>query len=404
MSGDWLNIVALLSLLLAFSAWLSHTTRFSIIPFLMLLGMVFGPHGVVLGPVDLRIMETHPLIDLMSRFGILLLMFYLGLEFSLRSLVRSGKRLLQGGSIYIGLNLLRGVLLGVLLFGTVHETLIIIGITTFSSSAIVAKLLVDNQRLVRPETDLILGVMMLEDVVVAIYLTIISGILLSGSTQLSIVLFTLGKTLFIIGLFLFIGWKSRLWIEHWLKEKSDEFTILFVIALLLSVAFLANLVGMAEAIGALMLGLILAEISEKQKIKEWITPMRDLFGAIFFFSFGLTIDFRTFDQALLPAVIAVLFTVVGNILAGIIAGRAVHYSWRQASYIGFSIMARGEFAIIVTSLALTAHLNPMLQPFAALYVLLLVMISPWLIKYSKPLYNRMIQPVVNHTPFQPDTH
>ena len=134
-----------------------------------------------LGIVDLRFVHSAPLIAFMGRLGVLFLLFYLGLEFSVGRLIRAGRAISRGGTIYIAINLTLSLAFGWLLGWPLKEMLVVAGITTISSSAIVAKLLVELKRTANPETEMILGIVLFEDVFLAIYLSVVSGLVLSGA-------------------------------------------------------------------------------------------------------------------------------------------------------------------------------------------------------------------------------
>ena len=151
---------------------------------------------------------------------------------------------------------------------------------------------------------------------------------------------------------------------------------------LLVVAGGAETLHVAEAIGALLLGLVLAETEHQARIEHLIRPLRDLLGAVFFFHFGLTIDPYALRGALLPVVGATALTLVGNVAAGWLAGRSAGLSLRASTTIGLTILSRGEFSIIMANLAQAGGLLAIIQPFAALYVLVLAILGPLLTKES----------------------
>jgi CPA2 family monovalent cation:H+ antiporter-2 len=142
----------------------------------------------------------------------------------------------------------------------------------------------------------------------------------------------------------------------------------------------------AEAIGALLVGLVLAETQHRQRIEHMIIPFRDVFGALFFFHFGLTIDPSALGGAVWPALGAVVLTLLGNYTAGMLAGRSARLSPRASSNIGLTIVSRGEFSIIMANLGKDGGLLTILQPFAALYVLILAILGPLLTMQSRALY------------------
>jgi CPA2 family monovalent cation:H+ antiporter-2 len=129
--------------IIALAALLSSRLRFSIVPLLILAGMFVGPHVPSIGYFDLRFIESAQLINFMGRLGILFLLFHLGLEFSVGRLMKAGRSIIRGGTIYMAINLTLGLLFPLLMGWPLKEILIVAGVTTISSSAIVAKMIVD---------------------------------------------------------------------------------------------------------------------------------------------------------------------------------------------------------------------------------------------------------------------
>src|SRR6201988_115498 len=361
--------------------------RFSVVPFLILAGMAVGPHAPKIRPFDFRFIESAPLIEFMGRVGGLFLLFYLGLEFSVSRLIKSGRSIVVGGSIYIGINFVLGLGYAALLGWPMREVLVAAGITTISSSAIVAKVLFDLRRTANPETEMILGIIMFEDVFLAIYLSLISGIVLSGATSVMGVLKSGGLALaFILGV-LGIGRLAVPLLNRLFRISSNEAFLLVLFACLFLLAGFGETIHVAEAIGALLLGLVLAETEHGDRIAHLIVPFRDFFGALFFFGFGLTIDPLALGGAVWPVIGAVVVTLVGNVAAGLLAGRAARLGTGPSLNVGFTIVSRGEVSIIMANLARTGGLLPVLQPFAALYVLILAVLGPFLTKESERIYD-----------------
>jgi monovalent cation:H+ antiporter-2, CPA2 family len=373
--------------LIAFAAALSYWLRFSIVPLLILTGMVVGPHAPKIGPLDFRFIQSAELIEFMGRAGVLFLLFYLGLEFSVSRLIKSGSSIALGGTIYIAINFAAGLGYAYLLGWSLKEVLVVAGITTISSSAIVAKVIFDLRRAANPETEIILGIIMFEDVFLAFYLSIVSGIVLSGATSLGGVLGSAALSLaFILG-FILIGTKATPWLNRVLNIPSNEVFLLVIFACLFLLAGFGETIHVAEAIGALLLGLVLSETEHSERIERMIVPFRDFFGALFFFGFGLTIDPFGLGGAVWPALGAVALTIVGNVVAGVLAGRSAKLSMAASLNTGLTIVSRGEFSIIMANLAKTGGLSPVLQPFAALYVLILAVLGPLMTKESERIYD-----------------
>lgn len=373
--------------LIAFAVLAANKLGLSNIPFLIIIGMIVGPHAPQFGVFDFRFIETGSLISYMGRIGVLFLLFYLGLESNVSRLIKSGRSILTGGSVYIAMNFTIGFLFGYLTGFPLRETLIIAGLTTVSSSAIVAKILFDYRRTANQETQMILGITMFEDVFLAVYLSLISGIVLSGASSFAGVAASGGIALgFIVGL-VFLGRLATPLLNRLFNIPSNEIFVIVIFACLFLLAGLGETIHVAESIGALLLGLILGETEHSERMERLVIPFRDFFGAIFFFGFGLSIDPFTLGGGAWLAIGASVLSLVGVTIAGLIVGKRAGLSPVGSLNTGFTLLARGEFSIIIVNLALAGGLMPILQPFAALYVLILASVSPILAKESERIYD-----------------
>lgn len=326
----------------------------------------------------------------MGRVGVILLLFYLGLEFSLGRLVKAGRSVLVGGTIYISINFTLGLLFGWSLGLPLKEVLVVAGILTSTSTAIVAKVLVELNRTANPETEMLLGMILFDDIFLAVYLSILSGLVLSGATSVVGVTLSAATAFGYMLTFLIVGRRLVPWLNRILHITSDEVFLLVIFAGLFGIAGFSETIHVAEAIGALLVGLVLAETTHMHRIERLLLPFRDFFGAIFFYSFGLSINPLALGGAVWPALGAVLLTLIGNITAGMLAGRTAKLSSRASANIGITISSRGEISIVVANLANLAKaggLLPVLEPFSALYVLLLAILGPILTKESRFVYN-----------------
>ena len=372
--------------LIGIAVLLAAKLRLSNVPFLILIGMAVGPHAPQFGVFDFRFISSAPLIEFMGRVGVLFLLFYLGLESNVSRLIQAGRSIFIGGSIYIVLNFVVGVGYAYFTGFSPKEMLIVAGITTISSSAIVAKILFDYRRTANPETELILGITMYEDVFLAVYLSLISGIVLSGASSLGGILSSAGLALgFIVGLIVVGRWATPL-LNRLLRISSNEVFVIVVFAALFIFAGLGETIHVAEAIGALLLGLILGETEHSARLEKLVVPFRDFFGAIFFFGFGLTVDPFGLGGAVGLSIGAAVLSLVGVIIAGQLAGRVAGHPAATSLNVGLTLLGRGEFSIIVAKLAEAGGLLPLIQPFAALYVLILATFAPLLAKESERIY------------------
>ena len=377
--------------LIAFAIALANKLGLSNIPFLILIGIAVGPHAPQFGAFDFRFIETESLITFMGRLGVLFLLFYLGLEANLTRLIEAGRSILAGGAIYVSINFTAGFTFGFLLGFPLREALIIAGLTTVSSSAIVAKILFDYRRMANPETQIVLGITMFEDIFLAVYLSLISGIVLSGATSLAGVASSGGIALgFIVGLIIIGRWATRL-LNRLLSISSNELFVVVIFGCLFLLAGLGETIHVAESIGALLLGLILGETDHTERMERLVVPFRDFFGAIFFFSFGLSIDPFTLGGAAWLAIAAAFLSIAAVVIAGFIVAWRANLSTVGSLNTSFTLLARGEFSIIIVNLAIAGGLMSVLQPFAALYVLILASASPLLAKESERIHDLSVR-------------
>lgn len=373
--------------LVALAGLIANRLRFSVIPFFILTGMFLGPHMPAIGPIDLGFNHSKEFIDFMGRLGVLFLLFYLGLEFSVGRLIKSGKSIVTGGTIYVALNFCSGLLVGWMMQLPFKETMVICGIMTSSSTAIVAKVLTDLRRTANPETEVIMGMIMFDDLFIAMHISFLSGLILTGSSSVWKVAGTCILALAFILIFLIGGRRVVPWIDRLLNEKSSEIFILVIFALLFIVAGASETIHVAEAIGALMAGLVLADSRYIKRIEQMVLPYKDFFGAMFFFSFGLSIDPRSLGGAVGWGIVAAVLTMIVNLASGYFASRFSGMPRRTSFDIGFTLAARGEFSIIMANIGKAGNLMPILQSFVVVYVLILSIVAPLLTKDSRKIWN-----------------
>lgn len=349
------------------------------IPLFMLAGIIFGPNTP-----GLSIVSDPAELDLLATVGLVLLLFYLGLEFSLGNLIEGGTRLLTMGVLYVALNLGLGLAFGFALGWGAQEALVIAGVMGISSSAIATKLLVELRRLANPETRLILGIIVVEDIILAVYLALLQPIL--GETEgVGDALVSIGRAFAFLIVLGVVARKGAGLVGRLIGSDDDELLTICFVGLAVLVAGIAEELGVTEAIGAFMVGLILAESPMRDRIERLSLPLRDTFAAVFFFVFGLTVDPGDVASVAGPIAVAVGITVVLNVVAGLIAARFYRFGRIQAANVGLTILARGEFALILASLAAGAGLDERIGPFVAGYVLVLALGAPLLAANSRTL-------------------
>ncbi|MGW5617051.1 cation:proton antiporter [Streptomyces sp. NPDC003877] len=354
----------------AFLARLGGRIGLPTIPLFMLAGILLGPHTPGLVIVE----DAHD-FEMLSALGLVLLLFYLGLEFHLDDLKSGGRRLLTAGGIYLLLNVGAGLAFGFALGWGVREALVLAGVLGISSSAIVTKILIDLGRIGRPETRLILGVIVVEDIFLALYLAALQPVI-SGAQGVGDMVLQGAKAFgFLLALAAAARYGTRL-VGRLIATRDNELLVISFLGAAVLVAGVAEVLGVADAIGAFMVGLILAGTPSGPRIRDLVHPLRDAFAAIFFFAFGLSIDPGDILSVAGPVAAAAALTVVMNVAAGLLVARVYRYGTEPAAEIATTLVARGEFALILAAMAATAGLDARLAPFIAGYVLVLAVLGP----------------------------
>jgi CPA2 family monovalent cation:H+ antiporter-2 len=354
----------------------------SAIPAYLLAGLLLGPNE----PRALAVIEPSEVTSFVAELGLIFLLFFLGLEFSFERLVRTGRHLGLGGTIDLVVNAALGLAVGVLAFGWSFAALLVAAAVYVSSSAVAVKGLIDFRRLADEETDLVLAVLVFEDIAIAFVLAIAAEGGAGGADTLVLLVKALA--------FVLVALAASRWlappIDAVLDRLPREFFLLATFALVIGMAAIAELLGLSEAIGALMAGVVLAETSVRTEIEERFFSFRDLFAALFFFVFGLTIDVEALGSVGWLVAAAVILSVMGKVAAGYAAGRVGGFTSRQSLNAGAALVARGEFTIIIAqvgaaNVALAASVREDLVAFAGLYVLATATIGVVLMKESKRL-------------------
>jgi CPA2 family monovalent cation:H+ antiporter-2 len=360
----------------------------SAIPAYLLAGLLLGPNE----PKVLSVIEPSEVTDFVAELGIVFLLFFLGLEFTLGRIARSRRQAVVGGTIDFALNAVLGLAVGVAAFGFSFAALILGAAIYVSSSAITVKGLIDFRRLADDETDLVLAILVAEDLVIALVLGFAAGGGGAAATTLAIV----GKAVGFIAVSLAVSkWLSGS-IDRLLDWLPREAFLLAVFGFLIGMAAIADTLGLSEAIGALMAGVVLSETSVRAEIEERFFSFRDVFAALFFFVFGLSVDVAAIDEVGWIVAVAVVATLVGKMVGGTVAGVMGGYSRRQGFNAGIALVAHGEFTIILADLAsdnpaISGVDQSKLVAFAGLYVLVTATLGVVLMKESKVLGRRLFR-------------
>src|SRR4029453_16213753 len=259
----------------------------SAIPAYLLAGLLLGPHE----PHVTSLIEPSEVTTFVAELGIIFLLFFLGLEFTVERLLRSTRHIGLGGSIDLAVHAAVGLLVGIIAFGFGFPALILAAAIYVSSSAVTVKGLIDFRRLADDETDLILAILVFEDIVIAGVL----GFAAAGGAGVSPTLVAVAKALAFVTVSVAASRFARRPIDALLGRLPGEFMLLVTFGFLIGMAAIAKELGLSEGMGALMAGVVLAETSIREEIEERFLSFRDVFAALFFFVFGLSIDVGALD-------------------------------------------------------------------------------------------------------------
>jgi len=358
----------------------------SAIPAYLLAGLLLGPNE----PRFLSVIEPSEVTSFVAELGVIFLLFFLGLEFSLERLLRSGRHLGLGGSLDLVVNAGLGLAVGVIAFGPTLAALVLAAAVYVSSSAVTVKGLIDFRRLADDETDLVLAVLVFEDIVVAGAL----GFAAAGGGGVSPTLVAVAKALGFITVVLIACRLVARTADRILSYLPHELFLLFGFGHLVGMAAIAKELGLSEALGALMAGVFLAGTAVRRELEERFLAFRDIFAALFFFVFGLTIDVGALGRIGWLLGIAVALTIAGKVAAGYGAGRLGGFTRRQSLNVGAALVAHGEFTIVLAQLAAGNEAIAVpdrvdLVAFSGLYVLATATIGIVLMRESKRLGRRV---------------
>lgn len=354
---------------LAVLARLASRWAFSAVPLYLLGGLAFGNGGLL--PLHL----SESFIRIGGEIGVLLLLFMLGLEYTGPELKEHLHGGLPAGAVDFLLNFLPGLIAGRIFGWTWIPSVVLGGVTWVSSSGIIAKVLGELKRVGNAETPAVLSVLVLEDLAMAVYLPLLTALLLGGTPmQLAA---SVAVALAVVSAALFTAFRFGPQISGWVWHESDEVVLLTTLAIVLLLSGLAQRVQVSAAVAAFLAGVALSgRIAEKSR--QLLAPLKDLFAAIFFFFFGLEILPASLLPVAIPAIGLGLTTVATKVATGYFAAGRSGVQGKGRWRAGMALAARGEFSIIIAGFG--SAIEPQLGPLASAYVLLLAVAGPILMR------------------------
>lgn len=379
-----------LSLLSRLARWLA----ISPIPLYLLVGLVFGSGGL------LPLAASEQFFEVGAQLGVILLLVMLGLEYTAGELVGNLRRHAPSGLVDALLNTLPGAGFALLLGWGPVAALAVAGITWVSSSGVIAKLLTDLRRIGHRETPAIISILVIEDLAMAFYLPVLAAVLASASLLAGAT--TLVVAVAVVLAVLVLALRYGHVVSALIGAEEAEALLLGVLGLTFLVAGLAGQVHVSAAVGAFLVGIAISGPAAEHATRL-LSPLRDLFAAVFFVFFGLNTDPATIPPVLLPALALAAVTIATKVLTGWYAARREGIGTAGRWRAGLGLVPRGEFAVVIAGLAVAAGVEPRLAPLATAYVLITVVAGSLLARLPDTgWFKRAVRRRAARAPVPPD--
>lgn len=380
-----LNLVADLALILIAAGVFTVISRALKQPLILgyiIAGFIVSPH-LGLFPT---ITSTES-VKQWSEIGIIFLLFALGLEFSFKKLLKVGSSaLITAGTICLGM-LILGITAGSIMGWSIMESIFLGGLMSMSSTTVIIKAYDDMGLKNKPYATLIFGTLVVEDLIAVLLMVLLSTLAVSSKFSGGEMVLSLVRLAFFLILWFLVGlYVIPLLLKKAKKYLNDEILLIISIGLCFGMVALANLAGFSSALGAFVMGSILAETVEGERIEHLLTGIKNLFGAIFFVSVGMMIDpaiiAAHWGVILLLAALAILglltFSTTGSLLAGQGLDNSVH--------VGFTMAQLGEFSFIIASLGCSLGvMRGFIYPVIISVSVLTTFAAPFMIKAGDPV-------------------
>lgn len=347
-------------------------------------GFLASPHFEYLPSV-----VTESNIEFWAQIGIVVLLFSLGLEFSFKKLLNvGGSAVVTALIIVIGM-MTAGFFAGRLLGFTNINSLFLGGMLSMSSTTIIIKAFTDMNLRHKKFASLVFAVLIVEDLFAVLMMVILSSIAINNSVEGGEMLLSVGKLVFFLVMWFLVGVFVLPSLFNSVRRFLNSETLLVVsMGLCLGMAVFSVYCGFSLALGAFVMGSILAGTSMAERIEKVVMPVKDLFGAVFFISVGMMVNPIVIVDYWSPIIILSLVVIVGMIFFGTSGMLVTGQSLRVAMESGFSLTQIGEFAFIIASLGMSLGvLDPTIYPIVVAVSVLTTFTTPYFIRLSGPCYD-----------------
>src|SRR5688500_3683077 len=349
-------------------------------------GFLVGPH-VSLFPtvVDAQGIKTW------SEIGVIFLLFSLGLEFSFRKLLQVGGAASITAVVEIVLMIGLGFLAGYLMGWSTMDSIFLGAILSMSSTTIIIRAFDEVGVRTKKFATLVFGILIVEDVVAILLLVLLSTLALSQQFAGTELIMQMLKLIFFLILWFLAG---IFFVPTFLKRTrnlmNDETMLIVCVGMCLLMVMLAVEVGFSAALGAFIIGSILAETTQAERIENLVKSVKDLFAAIFFVSVGMMIDPHVLVEYSMPLLIITLITIFGKFITTALGALLSGQSLKHSVQAGMSLAQIGEFSFIIASLGVSLNVtSAFLYPIAVAASAVTTFTTPFLIRQSGPFYSML---------------
>ncbi len=330
-------------------------------------------------------------IHLWADIGVMFLLFSLGLDFSFKKILKMGASpVISTISIIFSMTML-GLIVGHLFGWSRMDCIFLGGMLAMSSTTIIYKAFDDLGLRQQQFASLVMSVLILEDILAIVMMVMLSAVASGGSPDGSQMLGSVVKIGFFLVLWLVVGiFAVPLFLRHVRRLINAEVLLIVSLGLCCAMAVFSTKVGFSSAFGAFIMGSILAETIEAERIAKLVEPVKNLFGAIFFVSVGMLVDPQILIDYALPILVLVLTIIVGQSLFGSLAFMLGGESLKSAMRCGFSMAQIGEFSFIIASLGLSLGVvSHFLYPVVVAVSVITTFLTPYMIRLATPAYNAL---------------
>lgn len=347
-------------------------------------GLLVGPHIAILPTV----IETEN-INVLAELGVIFLLFSLGLEFSFKKLVRVGGAASITAIVEVIGMLGIGYAAGQILGWSQMDSVFLGGILSISSTTIIIRAFEELGVKSQQFAGIVFGVLIVEDLVAILLLVLLSTLAVSRQFAGPEMLFSVLKLVFFLSLWFIAGiFLIPTFLKKARKLLSEETLLILSLGLCLGMVVLATKVGFSPALGAFVMGSILAETTKAEKIEHLVKPVKNLFAAVFFVSVGILIDPAVIVKHGGPVLLITVLTIGGKFLSSSIGAVLSGQPLKQSIQAGLSLAQIGEFSFIIATLGLTLKVtSDFLYPIAVAVSAITTFTTPYLIKWSEPFYH-----------------